>query len=146
MTDKELYKRTFSRLHTDHALRLEVMGMKKNTKGIRCKRSFIIVTAILLLIFAMTCVSYAATDGQILNDIKLWINGQQYDASSYMSESGHYIIEVQGKTDVLISGEKSEISVQSGSEDSGDAVLDIYEEMSESEPQVTAELKVGSAQ
>lgn len=138
MTDKELYKKTFSKLHTDHALRLEVMGMKKNAKGIRCKRSFIIATAILVLVFAMTCISYAATDGQILSDIKLWINGQQYDASSYMSESGHYIIKMQGKTDVIISNEKSEISVQTGG--NGDAVLDMHEETSDSES--SAEISV----
>ncbi len=104
--NKQLYKRTFSILHTDHALNWDVLNMKKYVTVLIFKRSFIIVTAVLTLIFAMTCISYAATDGQLLDTIKVWFNGQLVGDGSYtLNEDGSYTIELQENSDVSVEGE-----------------------------------------
>ena len=80
MSNRELYKQTFSHLHTDHTLDPEGVKMKMqkhtNMTGLRCTRRILVTAIILTLMLAMAGISYAATDGAVLNSIKVWINGQ----------------------------------------------------------------------
>lgn len=94
--NKKLYQKTFSQLHTDHTLNLEVSDMKKGISGLRLKRSFVIVTVVLTLILAMSCIGYAATDGQIFSTVKLWINEFEIgDANAILNQDGSYTVEVE---------------------------------------------------
>lgn len=115
MNNKELYKKAFSTLHTDHTLDWEVLNMKKNATGLRFKRSFAIVTAILILIVAMTCISYAATDGQVLNAIKIWINGEPVGQGSYtVNEDGSFSVDINPGDRITIENEDFEFGPING--------------------------------
>ena len=80
MSNRELYKQTFSHLHTDHTLDPEGVKMKmqrnKNMTGLRCTRRILVTAIIMTLMLAMAGISYAATDGAVLDSIMVWINGQ----------------------------------------------------------------------
>lgn len=82
MNNRELYKKTFSNLHASDSLDLEVMKMKKSVKGPRCRKSLLVATMILALVFAMSCITYAATDGQIVDDIKVFFGGESYEVET----------------------------------------------------------------
>lgn len=76
MNNRQLYKSTFSKLHTDCELNWEATKMETK-KRIRCSRRFIIVSLVLVLMLAMTCMVNAASGGQLMNDVKVFINGQE---------------------------------------------------------------------
>ena len=89
MTDKERYKRTFSRLHaSDHCL-MEVETMK--IRKIAPVRRMISVCAAAVLIAAMATVAYAADLGGIQRTVQVWIHGDQTNAVLELS-GGSYTL------------------------------------------------------
>lgn len=57
-----------------------------------------VAAIILTLILAMAGMSYAATDGAVLDSIKVWINGQPAgDGVITSDENGAYTVHVQDK-------------------------------------------------
>ena len=110
MSNRELYKQTFSHLHTDHTLDPEGVKMKmqrnKNMTGLRCTRRILVTTIILTLLLAMAGISYAATDGAVLNSIKVWINGEPAgDGGITAEENGAYTVHVQEGDKIEIQGD-----------------------------------------
>ena len=75
MNNRQLYRTTFSKLHTDCELDWEAKAMETKKK-LRCSRKLVIVSMILVLIFAMTCIANAATGGQLVDNVRVFINGQ----------------------------------------------------------------------
>ncbi len=89
MTDKERYKRTFSRLHaSDHCL-MEVETMK--IRKIAPVRRMISVCAAAVLIAAMATVAYAADLVGIQRTVQVWIHGDQTNAVLELS-GGSYTL------------------------------------------------------
>ena len=110
MSNRELYKQTFSHLHTDHTLDLEGVKMKMqkstNITGLRCTRRILVTAIILTLMLAMAGISYAATDGAVLDSIKVWINGQPAgDDQVTVDENGAYTVDVQEGDKIEIQGD-----------------------------------------
>ena len=74
MSNRDFYKQAFSHLHTDHTLDLEGVKMKmqkkENMTGLRCTRRLLVTTLILVMILAMAGISYAATDGAVLEGLE----------------------------------------------------------------------------
>ena len=52
------------------------MQRNKNMTGLRCTRRILVTAIIMTLMLAMAGISYAATDGAVLDSIMVWINGQ----------------------------------------------------------------------
>lgn len=97
MSNKELYKETFSRLHASDGLDLEVMRMKEKHKGFRCRRSLMVFAAIMTVMLAMSAIAYAATGGKIVERVKVWIGGETMNLSEgdlVQSEDGQFIIKI----------------------------------------------------
>lgn len=110
MSNRELYKQTFSHLHTDHTLDPEGVKMKmqgnKNMTGLRCTRRILVTAVIMTLLMAMAGISYAATDGAVLDSIKVWINGQPAgDGQVTVDENGAYTVDVQEGDKIEIQGD-----------------------------------------
>ena len=110
MSNRELYKQTFSHLHTDHTLDPEGVKMKmqgnKNMTGLRCTRRILVTAIIMTLMLAMAGISYAATDGAVLDSIKVWINGQPAgDGQVTVDENGAYTVDVQEGDKIEIQGD-----------------------------------------
>ena len=110
MNNRELYKQTFSHLHTDRTLDPEGVKTKmhknKNMTGLRCTRRILVTAIIMTLVLAMAGISYAATDGAVLNSIKVWINGEPAgDGVITSDENGTYTVHVQEGDKVEIQGD-----------------------------------------
>ena len=80
MNNRQLYRTTFSKLHTDCELDWEAKAMETKKK-LRCSRKLVIVSMILVLIFAMTCIANAATGGQLVDNVRVFINGQEVEVA-----------------------------------------------------------------
>lgn len=77
MGNRELYKETFSKLHASGTLDLEGIKMKAEKKsGFRCRRSLLAAMAVLILTIAMSTIAYAVTGGKIIDDVKVFIGGE----------------------------------------------------------------------
>ena len=110
MSNRELYKQTFSHLHTDHTLDPEGVKMKmqrnKNMTGLRCTRRILVTAIIMTLMLAMAGISYAATDGAVLDSIMVLINGQPAgEGKVTVDENGAYTVQVQEGDKVEIQGD-----------------------------------------
>ena len=98
-SNQELYRSAFSGLHASGTLNLEEMKMKKHITGLRVKRRFASVVLVFTMLFAMACVSYAATDGQIFETIRLMINGESYEGEMSKTEDGYIISDLKQGSD-----------------------------------------------
>ncbi|MGN0732648.1 MAG: hypothetical protein ACI4LC_00555 [Emergencia sp.] len=121
MTDKnrELYKQTFSHLHTDHNLNLEGVRDKmksgKNMTGLRYTHRLVAVTLAAVLMLAMASITYAATDGAVLDNIKVWIDGKPADAQMTVDQNGECTVKISEGEEVVIESGESSLNVKSGS-------------------------------
>ena len=96
---KELYRSAFSHLHASGTLEWEDLSMNSKNRefkgrGFRCRRSLAVLAAVLTVLMAMSAIAYAATDGEVLNTVKVWINGASADAGAYTQEDGTIKIEL----------------------------------------------------
>lgn len=118
MNNKEKYVNTFSHLHSEHALLLEAEEMRKNEgfKGIRVKKSLAAAICVLVFMIALSCVTYAATDGEIVNtvkeSIKVLINGNSADVNC--DENGNVVIPLENGDSVYYEdGNGQQVAVDS---------------------------------
>ena len=81
-------------------------------KKLRCSRKLVIVSMILVLIFAMTCIANAATGGQLVDNVRVFINGQEVDSSVYLTDDGSVEIDVKDAEDVRVTREDSEAQLE----------------------------------
>ena len=122
MSNRDLYKQAFSHLHTDHTLDLEGVKMKmqkkENMTGLRCTRRLLVTTLILVMILAMAGISYAATDGAVLEgleSLKVWINGQPAGEGQISeNEDGSFSIHVQEGDKIDMQGDGWSSSAEIG--------------------------------
>ena len=129
MSNKELYKSTFSKLHTDQPLNWEeiTMTQKKKMSGLRCRRSLVVLTLALVLVLAMGCAGYAATGGElseVVDVIKIWVNGEGLSGSYQINEDGSYTaslgVNPGDQTDLEIEDDGEDVTYSV--EESGDTV------------------------
>ena len=111
MNNRQLYKTTFSKLHTDCELDWEAKTMKTKRK-LRCSRKLAIVSMILVVMFAMTCIANAATDGQLADNVRVFINGQEVDSSVYLTDDVSVEIDAADADNVRIAGEDGEAQLE----------------------------------
>lgn len=116
MNSRQLYKATFSKLHTDCELDWEAKTMETKKK-LRCSRKLIIAIMILVLMFAMTCIANAATGGQLVDGVKVFINGQEVDSSVYIADDGSVEIDAADADNVRIAREDGEAQLETKSSD-----------------------------
>lgn len=60
------------------------------------------VTAIMVIMMAMSAIAYAATDGKIVDYVRVWINGESkelVDGDAIKSEDGKYTIQIKKVAD-----------------------------------------------
>lgn len=104
MNNKEKYVKTFAHLHSDYASVWEVEGMEKKEKkkNFRMRKSFAVVLCILVFMMAMSCIAYAATDGEIVDNVKdtlkILVNGQPQEMST--DENGNVVIQFDENDDI----------------------------------------------
>lgn len=97
MTEKELYKAAFSRLHASEKLKREEFYMKNRKPMLRVSRMVAICAVIALLVCMMSVAAFAATDGEIANPIKLlrvYLNGEDISGSYTQNEDGSYDVDL----------------------------------------------------
>lgn len=121
---RELYRSAFSRLHASDTLDWEEMNMKNKKQGFRCRRSLVVFAAVLIVMMAMSALTYAATDGQVLETVKVWINGSSVDAGSYTQEDGSIQIDLSEGDTVEVEGEDWTV-IGIGGEEVVDGVMTI---------------------
>lgn len=124
---RELYRSAFSRLHASDTLDWEEMNMKNKKQGFRCRRSLLVFAAVLTVLMAMSALTYAATDGQVLETVKVWINGSSVDAGSYTQEDGSIQIDLSEGDTVEVEGEDWTV-IGIGGEEVVDGVMTINED------------------
>lgn len=113
MNNKDMYRETFSALHSDYASVEEILENKKARRGIRMKKNLAIVMCVLIGLFAMTSVAYAATDGQIFHDIKVFLNGEEVSATP--DANGDVEVDFEAGDNVKVETEDTETEVESES-------------------------------
>lgn len=86
MNNKELYQKTFSRLHASEDLELEDIIMKK--KKFRLPKMAACFMAALVLTSVLGVGAYAAVSGDFLGTIKVFFNGKATDVDFYEQEDG----------------------------------------------------------
>lgn len=121
---RELYRSAFSRLHASDTLDWEEMNMKNKKQGFRCRRSLLVFAAVLTVLMAMSALTYAATDGQVLETVKVWINGSSVDAGSYTQEDGSIQIDL-GEGDTVEVEDEDWAVIGIGGEEVVDGVMTI---------------------
>ena len=121
---RELYRSAFSRLHASDTLDWEEMNMKNKKQGFRCRRSLVVFAAVLIVLMAMSALTYAATDGQVLETVKVWINGSSVDAGSYTQEDGSIQIDLSEGDTVEVEDEDWAV-IGIGGEEVVDGVMTI---------------------
>lgn len=121
---RELYRSAFSRLHASDTLDWEEMNMKNKKQGFRCRRSLLVFAAVLIVMMAMSALTYAATDGQVLETVKVWINGSSVDAGDYIQEDGSIQIDLSEGDTVEVEDEDWAV-IGIGGEEVVDGVMTI---------------------
>lgn len=121
---RELYRSAFSRLHASDTLDWEEMNMKNKKQGFRCRRSLVVFAAVLIMLMAMSALTYAATDGQVLETVKVWINGSSVDAGSYTQEDGSIQIDLS-EGDIIEVEDEDWAVIGIGGEEVVDGVMTI---------------------
>lgn len=112
MNNKDMYIETFSGLHSDYASMQEVLDKKTSRGGLRMKKSLAVVLCVLVGLFAMSAVAYAATDGQIFQDIKVFLNGEQVNAD--VDEDGNVEVNFDAGDEVKVENGYTTTDVKSG--------------------------------
>lgn len=97
---KELYKRSFEKLHTSEHLKKELETMTTQTKKKNYRKLWILAAAVV----AVLALTVAASAAGVFETVRLWINGEAVDARDYLDANGDLTVEVtgEGRTDVLL--------------------------------------------
>ena len=139
MNNREKYQRSFSVLkstRTPEWLTKEECTMEKRSgRRFRISRRVLILCIMLLSIFALSGITYAATGSTITEHVKIWINGDLVDEKEFESNTDGYEVEapaaevdITGETDengeaeIILEGEGWKMGFEFGNPDSGDEV------------------------
>lgn len=97
MTNHDRYKQAFSTLHVSSDFHVEVTKMKQR-KALRLNRIAALAAALALVIGCMTA-AYAADFGGIQEQIRIWMNGQEIDATlTKISDTEYQVTYPDGDT------------------------------------------------
>ena len=111
MNNREKYQRSFSVLkstRTPEWLTKEECTMEKRSgRRFRISRRILILCIMLLSIFALSGITYAATGSTITEHVKIWINGDLVDEKEFESNTDGYEVEAPA-AEVDITGETDE--------------------------------------
>lgn len=77
MTNRERYQKTFGALHASRETVLEVPNMKKTANRIHMTRLLVTAACLLALLVTTAFAANEATDGALLDYIKVIVNGQE---------------------------------------------------------------------
>jgi hypothetical protein len=139
MNNREKYQRSFSVLkstRTPEWLTKEECTMEKRSgRGFRISRRVLILCILLLSIFALSGITYAATGSTITEHVKIWINGDLVDEKEFESNTDGYEaeapaaeVDITGETDengeaeIVLEGDGWKIGFEFGNPESGDEV------------------------
>ncbi|MBQ1630036.1 MAG: hypothetical protein II099_01175 [Firmicutes bacterium] len=108
---------------------------KRSGRGFRISRRVLILCILLLSIFALSGITYAATGSTITEHVKIWINGDLVDEKEFESNTDGYEaeapaaeVDITGETDengeaeIVLEGDGWEIGFEFGNPESGDEV------------------------
>ncbi|MBQ1689697.1 MAG: hypothetical protein II018_00330 [Firmicutes bacterium] len=139
MNNREKYQRSFSVLkstRTPEWLTKEECTMEKRSgRRFRISRRILILCIMLLSIFALSGITYAATGSTITEHVKIWINGDLVDEKEFESNTDGYEaeapaaeVDITGETDengeaeIVLEGEGWKMGFEFGNPESGDEV------------------------
>lgn len=133
MTNKERYQRAFGTLRASEKIKQEAIEMAnnreqayKNYRSYLRGRRIVVAVVAMVLVLAMTAVAYAATDGQLFQMVRVFINGQERDATVYMNDDGSLSIGVEPGDKVEIdAGPVTLTTVESAVEDGAEHVVTV---------------------
>lgn len=113
MTNREQYKRTFRALHPSESFSVEVSTMNTNKK-FTFPRPVAAALAVCILAIGTLTVAYAADIGGFRETVRVWFNGEQYDAQVEQTENGYQaVFETEdGVEGVLVTGTVIEDGVE----------------------------------
>lgn len=86
MNNKELYQKTFSRLHASEDLEMEEIIMKK--KKFRLPKMAACLAAAFVLTSILGVGAYAAVSGDFFGTVKVLFNGEEKTVDFYQQEDG----------------------------------------------------------
>lgn len=92
MNNRQLYQKTFSKLKATDRVTMEDIRMRQRGKSLRCRRSVLILSAVLTLLMAVSAVAYAVTEGRIVENIKVFLGERECASTVSEHEDGTYLI------------------------------------------------------
>lgn len=97
MTDKEIFRNTFDKLHASPEITTEVLNMTKGDNIVSIKkrgfaRKAAVMTAVLVLVAGSAFAAYAMDVGGVQRMVQVWIHGEQTDAT-FTVENGSYTLD-----------------------------------------------------
>ncbi|NLK95333.1 MAG: hypothetical protein GX275_09120 [Clostridiales bacterium] len=84
MKNRDLYKSTFSKLHSSK----DIIIQEKSKSRLRLNKAMVICCSFAFILIATSSIAYAATDGEIFKQVSLWINGKEANVEDYINENG----------------------------------------------------------
>ncbi len=89
MSNKEKYKRAFSVIHTSNNFSLEVERMENLHKRSKFRKTVVYAVACVMILGGVT-IAYASDFVGVRRTIRLWVYGEQTEATIEFDESGNY--------------------------------------------------------
>lgn len=111
MSNKELYKRSFDKLCPSEEFEKEIQTMmdnKKNKGSKLSRRMLSLVAAVVVL----TSLAVGASATGLLENVKLWINGQAVDAETVVDADGTMTVEIENGSAFVVSKDGTRIPVE----------------------------------
>lgn len=101
MTDREIFQKTFCKLHASPNVLTEVLNMTTEKKGVSIKKKWYItkiaaVAAALTIVIGSGSVAYAMNFGGIQRIVQVWIHGEQTEAV-FSVDNGTYTLDYKDK-------------------------------------------------
>lgn len=94
MNNRQLYQRSFSKLKATDSVTMEDIKMRQRGKNMRCRRSVLVLSAVLTLLMAISAVAYAVTEGRIVENLKVFLGGRECVSVVTENEDGTYRIHI----------------------------------------------------
>ena len=94
MNNRQLYQKAFSKLKATDRVTMEDIKMRQRGKNMRCRRSVLVLSAVLTLLMAVSAVAYAVTEGRIVENLKVFLGGRECSSVVTENEDGTYRIHV----------------------------------------------------
>lgn len=95
MNNRQLYQRSFSKLKASDKVTMEDIRMKQRGKNLRCRRSVLVLSAVLVMMMAVSAVAYAVTEGRIIENLKVFLDGRECASVVTEQEDETYRIHIE---------------------------------------------------